>query len=372
MSTLQSPYHAPTPSHSPFFTHCPLSCPEADPSPSLGQNPARQCAINAGLPPTTIATTVNKVCASGLKAIMLGAQAIQTGAADIIVAGGTESMSNTPHYLPNLRTGHKYGDTPLVDGLQRDGLTDAYGKRDGMGLQAEECARDHKIGREAQDDYAIQSIKRAQKATSAGLFKDEIAPVMIPGARGKPDTTVDKDEKVAMPLNEDKIRGMKPAFLPPAEGTVTAPNASPLSDGAAAVVLAGEEAVKANPHLKPIAKILGFADAAQQPSKFTTSPSIAIPQALQRAGVDEAKVDAYEINEAFSVVAVANLKLLELDAEKVNVHGGAVAMGHPLGCSGARVVATLLGVLKEKGGKVGCIGICNGGGGASALVLERV
>ena len=315
---------------------------------------------------------MNKVCASGLKAVMLGAQAIQTGAADLVVAGGTESMSNAPHYLPALRTGHRFGPAELVDGLQRDGLTDAYGAREGMGLQAEECASDHGIGREAQDDYAIRSIQRAQKATESGLFKDEIAPVTIPGARGKPDTTVDRDEKVQMPLNEGKIRGMKPAFLPPDQGTVTAPNASPLSDGAAAVVLAGPQALEAHPQLKPIARILGFADAAQEPSKFTTSPSRAIPRALQRAGVEPTRVDAYEINEAFSVVALANLKLLQLDAEKVNVHGGAVAMGHPLGCSGARVVATLLGVLRERKGKVGCIGICNGGGGASALVLETV
>ena len=314
---------------------------------------------------------MNKVCASGLKAVMLGAQAIQTGAAALVVAGGTESMSNAPHYLPSLRGGHKFGAAELVDGLQRDGLTDAYGAREGMGLQAEECARDHSIGREAQDDYAIRSIQRAQAATEKGGFKEEIAPVTIPGARGKPDTTVDKDEKALLPLNMDKIRAMKPAFLPPGQGTVTAPNASPLSDGAAAVVLAGPEYLKANPATKPLAKILGFADAAQQPSKFTTSPALAIPKALGRAGVAKESVDAYEINEAFSVVALANLKLLGLDADKVNVHGGAVALGHPLGCSGARVVATLLGVLKEKGGKVGCIGICNGGGGASALVLER-
>ena len=343
------------------------------PSPlSLGQNPARQCALNAGLPASTIATTLNKVCASGLKAVMLGAQLIQTGGADLVVAGGTESMSNAPHYLPSLRGGTKYGDAPVVDALTRDGLTDAYGDRQGMGLQAEECAKDHAIPREKQDEYAVRTIQRAQAATEKGLFKAEIAPVTIPGARGKPDTVVDKDEKVLVPLNEQKLRGLKPAFLPADKGTVTAANASPLSDGAAAIVLAGEAALKANPSLKPIAKILGFADAAQQPSKFTTSPALAIPKALQRAGVEKAAVDAFEINEAFSVVAVANLSLLELDVEKVNVHGGAVAMGHPLGCSGARVVATLLGVLNEKKGKVGCIGICNGGGGASALVLERV
>ena len=302
---------------------------------------------------------------------MLGAAAIQTGTADVVVAGGTESMSNVPHYLPSLRNGTKYGDATLVEGLQRDGLTDANANNVGMGLQAEECASDHSISREAQDSFAIESIKRAQAATEKGYFKDEIAPVTIPGARGKPDTVVDKDEKVQMPLNEGKIRGIKPAFLPADKGTVTAPNASPLSDGAAAVVLAGADYVKAHPECKPVARILGYADAEQPSSKFTTSPALAIPKALTRAGVEKSQVDAFEINEAFSVVALANLKLLELSADKINVHGGAVAMGHPLGCSGARVVATLMGVLNEKNGKVGCIGICNGGGGASALVLER-
>ena len=337
--------------------------------PSLGQNPARQCALGASLPPSTVATTVNKVCASGLKAIILGAQTIMTGNASIVIAGGTESMSNVPHYLPSLRNGSKFGNAELADGILRDGLTDAYGGAH-MGLAAEECAADHGLDRAAQDAYAVRSIKKAQAATQGGAFAAEIAPVTIPGARGKPDATVDRDEKALMPLNEDKLRAIKPAFVP-GSGTVTAPNASPLSDGAAAVTLASEAAVKKF-GLTPVARVRGWGDAAQQPSKFTTAPARAIPRALEHAGVAMDAVDAFEINEAFSVVALANLKLLGLGEEKVNLHGGAVALGHPLGCSGARIVATLLGVLKEKGGKVGCVGICNGGGGASALVLETV
>ncbi|MCJ1421094.1 erg10, acetyl-CoA C-acetyltransferase [Xylographa parallela] len=339
-------------------------------SANLGQNPARQCALNAGLPPSTVCTTINKVCASSLKAIILGAQTIMTGNADIILAGGTESMSNAPHYLPNLRNGSKFGNVELIDAVLRDGLTDAYGKRDHMGLQAEECASDHGFGREEQDNYAIRSIQKAQAAEKAGHFKTEIAPVEIPGARGKVSTIIEKDDKTQMPLNVEKLKSIKPAFIPNG-GTVTAPNASPLSDGAAAVVLVSEAALKKH-NLKPLAKILGWGDAAKAPSKFTTAPSLAIPKALKHAGVKQEDVDAFEINEAFSVVALANLKLLGLSEEKVNVHGGAVVLGHPLGASGARIVTTLLGVLREKGGKIGCVGICNGGGGASALVLENM
>jgi len=335
---------------------------------NLGQNPARQCTIHAGLPETTVATTVNKVCASSVKAIALGAQCILTGTADCIVAGGAESMSNAPHYLPNMRTGAKFGDQKLVDGVLKDGLTDAY-KAEHMGLQGEECAEDHGFGREEQDDYCIRSYKKAQKAQEEGWFTDEIAAVTIPGAKGKPNTVVDKDEEPKN-LNESKTRTLRPSFKPQG-GTVTAANASPLSDGGAALVLASEEFVNKH-NLKPIAKILGWGDAAQNPSKFTTSPALAIPKALKHAGIKQEDVDAFEINEAFSVVALANMKLLGLKEEKVNMHGGAVALGHPLGASGARIVTTLLGVLKEKKGKIGCAGICNGGGGASAIVIERM
>ena len=337
---------------------------------SLGQNPARQCAINAGLPDSTVCTTVNKVCASSLKAIILAAQTILTGTASAVIAGGTESMSNTPHYLPTLRTGSKFGNATLVDGVLRDGLTDAYSSEH-MGLQGEECASDHGFDRAAQDAYAIRSIQKAQKAAAAGLFTPEIAPVTVPGPRGKPATVVDKDEKVQMPLNEEKLRAMKPAFKTDGTGTVTAPNASPLSDGASALLIVSEDFMTEK-KLTPLAKILGWGDAAQAPSKFTTAPSLAIPKALKHAHTDISDVDVFEINEAFSVVALANLKLLGLTEEKVNLHGGAVALGHPLGCSGSRIVTTLLGVLREKGGKVGCAGICNGGGGASALVIENL
>ena len=311
---------------------------------------------------------MNKVCASSLKAIILGAQTIMTGNASVIIAGGTESMSNTPHYLPTLRNGSKFGNVELVDGVLRDGLSDAFGKREHMGMQGEECAADHGFSRDEQDEYAIRSITKAQAAERNGYFKEEIAPVEIPGARGKPATVVDKDDKTQLPLNVEKLKSIKPAFIP-GTGTVTAPNASPLSDGASAVVLCSAAALKKY-NLTPLAKIRGWGDAAKAPSKFTTAPALAIPKALAHAGVAQSDVDAFEINEAFSVVALANLKLLKLDESKVNLHGGAVALGHPLGCSGARIVTTLLGVLREKKGKLGCAGICNGGGGASAMVVE--
>ncbi|EER40753.1 acetyl-CoA acetyltransferase [Histoplasma capsulatum var. duboisii H88] len=326
-------------------------------SANVGQNPARQCALGAGLAESTICTTVNKVCASGLKAIILGAQTIMTGNADIVVAGGTESMSNTPHYIPNMRTGAKYGNQNLLDGIMRDGLTDAS-KNEIMGLQAEECAADHGFTREQQDDYAIRSYERAQAAQKAGVLDAEIAPIEIPGFRGKPG------------LHPEKLRAIKPAFIP-STGTVTAPNSSPLNDGAAAVVLVSEAKLK-ELNIKPLAKILGWGDAAKATSKFTTAPSLAIPKALKHAGIAQDAIDAFEINEAFSVVALANMKLLGLSEEKVNMHGGAVALGHPLGASGARIVTTLLGVLKAKRGKLGCVGICNGGGGASAMVIESL
>jgi acetyl-CoA C-acetyltransferase len=332
---------------------------------SLGQNPARQCAIGAGLPDSTVCTTVNKVCASGTKAIILGAQTIITGNASIVVAGGAESMSNTPHYLPNMRTGAKFGDQTLVDGVLKDGLTDVY-KNEHMGLQGEECAVDHGFNREEQDEYCIRTYKKAQAAQQGGLFDWEIAPIEVPGGRGKPPITISLDDEPKN-LNESKTKTLRASFKK--DGTVTAANASPLNDGAAAVVLVSEEVLRAR-NLKPIAKILGWGDAAQNPSKFTTSPALAIPKALKHAGVEQSQVDAFEINEAFSVVALANMKLLGLSEDKVNLHGGAVALGHPLGASGARIVATLLGVLRGKKGKIGCVGICNGGGGATALVLE--
>ncbi|KFY24540.1 hypothetical protein V493_05181 [Pseudogymnoascus sp. VKM F-4281 (FW-2241)] len=338
-------------------------------SANLGQNPARQCAIGAGLSESTVATTVNKVCASGTKAIILGAQTIMTGNADIVVAGGTESMSNAPHYLPVLRNGAKYGNQTLVDGVLKDGLTDAYGKQEHMGMQGEECAQDHSITREQQDEYAINSYQKAQKATEAGLFKAEIVPVEVSGGRGKPNVIVDKDDEVKN-LNIDKLKAMRPAFQPNG-GTITAPNAAPINDGASALVLMSEAKVK-ELGIKPLAKILGWGDAAQKPNKFTTAPALAIPKAIKHAGIDASQVDAYEINEAFSVVALANMKLLGLDAAKVNINGGSVAIGHPLGCSGARIVTTLIHVLKEQKGKIGVVGICNGGGGASALVVELV
>ena len=281
-------------------------------------------------------------------------------------------MSNSPHYLPTSRSGVKFGNVELVDSLLKDGLTDAYSKEH-MGMQGELCASDHGFGRQEQDDYAIRTIKKAQQAQQSGAFAHEIAPVVLPGAKGKPGTTVDKDEKPQMPLNEEKMRSMRPAFKTDGSGTVTAPNASPLNDGAAAVVLVSEDFLHSHPDIKPLAKILGWGDAACAPEKFTTAPSLAVPKALKHAGVRDIKdVDAFELPEAFSVVALANMKLLGIGEEKVNLHGGAVALGHPLGCSGARITTTLLGVMREKGGTIGVAGICNGGGGASALVIENL
>lgn len=290
-----------------------------------------------------------------------------TGNADIVVAGGTESMSNCPHYLPNMRNGAKFGNQTLVEGILKDGLTDAYGKNEHMGLQAELCAQEHEFDRAAQDEYAISTYLRAQAAQNSGAFDWEIAPITVPGPRGKPGVTVSKDEEPAT-LNADKLKTLRPAFIP-GTGTVTAGNASTLNDGAAAVVLVSEAKLK-ELGIKPLAKILGWGDAAHAPNKFTTAPALAVPKALKHAGLSQDQIDAFEVNEAFSVVALANSKILGLPAEKVNIHGGAVAIGHPLGASGARIVTTLLGVLKAKGGKYGCVGICNGGGGASALVLE--
>ncbi|EMC94953.1 hypothetical protein BAUCODRAFT_34953 [Baudoinia panamericana UAMH 10762] len=332
---------------------------------NLGQNPARQCTIYAGLPESTVATTINKVCASSVKAMAIAAQTILCGNAEVVVAGGTESMSNAPHYVTGMRNGVKFGNQSMVDGVLKDGLTDVY-KNEHMGLQGEECADDHGFNREESDAYCIRSYKKAQWAQESGWFREEIAPVTIPGAKGKPDTVIDKDDEPKN-FNESKTKTLRPSFK--SDGTVTAANASPLSDGAAAFVLASEEYVKKH-NLQPLAKILGWGDAAKNPSKFTTAPALAIPKALKHAGVKQEDVDAFEINEAFSVVALANMKLLGISEDKVNLHGGAVALGHPLGASGARIVTTLLGVLREKKGKIGCAGICNGGGGASAIVVE--
>ncbi|KAI0392231.1 acetyl-CoA acetyltransferase [Xylariaceae sp. FL0594] len=337
-------------------------------SANLGQAPARQCAIGAGLSNTVPCTGVNKVCASGMKAIIFGAQTIITGNADIVVAGGTESMSNTPHYLPIVRNGAKFGDQTLVDGMLKDGLTDAY-KKEHMGLAAELCADDHSVSREEQDAYAIETYQRAQKATADGVFAKEIVPVEVSGGRGKPAIQITTDEEVKN-LNIDKLKTVRPVFKPK-DGSVTAANAAPLNDGAAAVVLMSEAKVK-ELGVTPIAKILGWGDAAREPERFTTAPALAIPKALKHAGITEKDVDYYEINEAFSVVAIANMKLLGLSSDKVNVFGGSVAIGHPLGCSGARIVTTLTTVLREKKGKIGCAGICNGGGGASAIVIESL
>ncbi|XP_074320130.1 acetyl-CoA acetyltransferase 1-like isoform X2 [Silene latifolia] len=335
-------------------------------SANLGQAPARQAALGAGIPDSVICTTINKVCSSGMKATMLAAQSIQLGANDIVVAGGMESMSNAPKYISQARTGSRLGHDIIIDGMLKDGLWDVYNDF-GMGICAEICADKFKLSREQQDNYAIRSYERGIAAQKNGAFAWEIAPVKILGARGKPSTTIDRDESLNK-FDPAKLRKLSPSFKK-SEGSVTAGNASLISDGAAALVLvSGEKAKKLG--LQVIARIRGFADAAQAPEWFTTAPALAIPKAISTAGLEASQINFYEINEAFSVVALANQKLLGLDPEKVNVHGGAVSLGHPLGCSGARILVTLLGVLREKKGRFGVAGICNGGGGASALVLE--
>ncbi len=334
-------------------------------SANLGQAPATQAAKYANLPDIP-ATTVNKVCASGTKAMMLAAQSIALGWNDIVVAGGMENMSSVPYYLDKARTGYRLGDGQLIDGLVKDGLWDVYNNYH-MGSAAELCAAEHHISREEQDAYATESYKRAQAAQSAGKFKNEIIPVEITNRKGEK-TFVTEDEEVHAVIFE-KIASLKPVFKK--DGTVTAANASTLNDGAAALVLISKE--KADElGLKPIAKIISYADAQQAPEWFTTAPAKAIPLALQRANLTINQVDFFEINEAFSVVSIANNKLLKLDPKKVNINGGAVALGHPLGASGARIVVTLLHVLKQNGGKIGVAGICNGGGGASALIIENM
>lgn len=334
---------------------------------NVGQAPARQVALKAGLSNKIVATTINKVCASGMKAIILGAQTILTGTADIVVAGGAESMTNTPHYLPSARSGTKYGDATVVDGIQKDGLLDVYEQKL-MGVAAEKCAADHSITREHQDEFAVGSYTKAQKAAAAGKFAGEIAPVTIKGFRGKPDTVVSEDDEIKN-FNEARLRSARAVFAK--DGTVTAPNASKLNDGGAAVILVSEDKLK-ELGLTPLAKISGWGEAAREPIDFTIAPSLAIPKALKHAKLSADQVDFYELNEAFSVVGLANAKLLGLNEDKLNVYGGAVAMGHPLGCSGARIVVTLLSVLAQEGGKFGVAGVCNGGGGASALVLEKI
>ncbi|KAL6570489.1 Acetyl-CoA acetyltransferase, cytosolic [Orobanche gracilis] len=335
-------------------------------SANLGQAPARQAALGAGIPNTVVCTTVNKVCASGMKATMLAAQSIQLGINDVVVSGGMENMSNVPKYLAEARKGSRLGHDSLVDGMLKDGMWDVYNDV-GMGVCAELCAEHHNITREQQDDYAVQSFEHGIAAQDAGVFAWEIVPVEVSGGRGRPSTVVDKDEGLGK-FDAAKLRKLRPSFKETG-GTVTAGNASSISDGAAALVLvSGEKALQLG--LVVIAKISGYADAAHAPEFFTTAPALAIPKAISNAGLEASKIDYYEINEAFAVVALANQKLLGLDPEKMNVHGGAVSLGHPLGCSGARILVTLLGVLRQKNGKYGVGGVCNGGGGASALVVE--
>ena len=331
----------------------------------VGQAPARQASKLAGLPDTIPCTTVNKVCASGMKAVMQGAQAILAGDAEIVVAGGMENMSLIPHYV-HLRNGVKFGPTTMVDGMQKDGLTDAY-DGNAMGVCADLCATEYKITREDQDAYAIQSYERSAKAWESGKFDNEVVPVEIPQRRGEP-VVFTKDEEYTN-VKLDKIPILNAVFSK--EGTVTAANASTINDGAAALVLMSEE--KANAlGFKPLAFIKSYADAEQEPKWFTTSPAKALPKALAKAGLSIADVNFFEFNEAFSVVGLANAKILGLDNNKVNVNGGAVSLGHPLGCSGARIIVTLINVLEQNNAKIGAAAICNGGGGASAIVIERM
>lgn len=332
---------------------------------NLGQAPARQAAKFAGLPDSVNCTTINKVCASGMKSIALAAQSIMLGDNDVVVAGGMESMSNAPYYLENNRWGAKYGHGQVIDGLAKDGLTDVYGAVP-MGNCAELCAKDMKFSREEQDAFAIESYKRSAAAWAAGKFKDEVVPVTVKTKKG--DVVVSEDEEFKN-VSFDKIPALKPVFAK--DGTVTAANASTMNDGAAALVLMSKEKAESL-GLKPLAKISSWADAEQAPEWFTTAPSLAVPKAVEKAGIKMSDVQYYELNEAFAVVGLANIKLMNLDASKVNVNGGAVSLGHPLGCSGARVIVTLINVLKQNNAKFGAAGICNGGGGASAMVIQNM
>lgn len=335
-------------------------------SAGLGQAPATQVAEGAGLGFEIPATLINKVCASGMKAVIFGAQSIMTGQNDVVVAGGMESMSNVPYYLSKARFGYKYGNSEILDGLQYDGLTDVY-NHCAMGVCADNTAKEMNISREDQDKYAINSYKRSAEAWTSGRFSDEIAPVEIIDKKGN--KTLFAEDEEYKNVFFDKIPGLKPAFTK--EGTVTAANASTLNDGASALILVSKEKAK-ELGLKPLAKIRGFADAAQDPMWFTTTPSIAIPKAMKNAGVNKNDVGFYEINEAFSAVAIANNIKLGLDESKVNINGGAVALGHPLGASGARILTSLIHVLRQNNASLGVAGICNGGGGASAMVVEMV
>lgn len=331
----------------------------------VGQAPARQAALGAGLPDSVPCTTVNKVCASGMKAVMNAAQTIALGEADVVIAGGMESMSNIPHYV-HMRNGKKFGPATLEDGMQRDGLIDAY-DQNAMGVCADACATEYEFSREDQDKFAKQSYERSAKAWSDGKFDEEVVPVEVPQRRGEP-VTVSEDEEYKN-VKMDRISSLRPAFTK--DGTVTAANASTINDGAAALVLMSEKKAK-ELGLTPLAYIKSYADAAQEPKWFTTAPAKALPVALDRAKIKIDDVDYFEFNEAFAVVGLANMKILGLTADKVNVNGGAVSLGHPLGCSGARILVTLINVLKQNNAKLGAAAICNGGGGASAMVLERV
>lgn len=335
-------------------------------SAGLGQAPARQAALGAGIGHNVPCSVINKVCASGMKSIMFGAQSIMLGAQDVIIAGGMESMTNIPYYLPKARYGYKFGGGEIIDGLQKDGLWEVYNEFM-MGSCADNTAKEMGITREMQDEYAISSYKKTAASSEAGLFKDEIIPVEIPQRKGDP-VVMSEDEEFKN-VFFDKIPKLRPAFNK--DGTVTAANASTINDGAAAMVLMSKQKVE-ELGLKPIAKIRGFADAAQDPLWFTTAPALAIPKAMAMAGVEKSDVDYYEINEAFSAVAIANNMKLDLDPEIVNVNGGSVAIGHPLGASGTRITTTLTSVLAQKEGNIGVAGICNGGGGASAIVIERL
>jgi len=332
----------------------------------LGQAPARQAAMFAGIGDQVPCTTVNKVCASGMKAISQGAQAIMLDDADVVVAGGMENMSSVPHYLPGSRNGTKLGNMTMLDGMVFDGLTDVYDQKH-MGTCADLCAKEYSISREDQDNFAIKSYERSAKAWKEGNFTDEVVPVSVPQRKGDP-IMVTEDEEYKN-VRMEKIPALRPVFTK--DGTVTAANASTLNDGASAVLLMSKEKAEALA-IKPIAKIVSYADAAREPQWFTMAPSKAIPKALKKADLENSDIDFWELNEAFSVVALANIKELGLDPEKVDVNGGAVSLGHPLGCSGARIIVTLLNVLKQNGAKRGCAGICNGGGGASAMVIELV
>ena len=329
-----------------------------------GQAPARQAALKAGIPESVPCTTVNKVCASGMKAVTQAAQAIALGDADVIVAGGMESMSQIPHYV-QMRNGIKFGNTQLIDGLSKDGLMDAYDQQ-AMGCNADLCATEHNVSREEQDAYAIESYKRSAAAWESGKFDNEVTPIEIPQRKGDP--FIMKEDEEFKNIKFDKVSKLRPAFTK--EGTSTAANASTINDGAAALVLMSEE--KANSlGLEVIAEILGYADAAREPERFTIAPAISLPKALKKAGVKQEDVDFFELNEAFSVVGIANMKLMGLDPAKVNVQGGAVSLGHPLGCSGARIINTLISVLQNNNAGLGAAAICNGGGGASSLVIKR-